>query len=335
MIKVGVNGYGVIGKRVADAVMLQDDMELVGIAKRDADYKAIVAAKHGISIFNSGDEKGFRGSDIEVAGTLDDMLSQVDVVVDCTPEGVGASNKQLYDKRGIKAIWEGGEEHELTGMSFNAYANYDKAVGAERVRVVSCNTTGLIRTLYPLQQAFGIESVNAVLVRRAADPPETKKGPINALEPDAGIPSHHGPDVKTVMSGLNIETVAIKAPTTIMHLHYVDAVLRRQASADEILAAWKKYRRIKLFSFNDDVKSTAQIQDFARDMGRNRGDLYEIAVWQEIRVDGRHLRYFQAVHQESDVVPENIDAIRALSGTEPNGQKSIDKTDKSMGIGTL
>ena len=30
-IKVGVVGYGTIGKRVADAVMLQKDMELVGV----------------------------------------------------------------------------------------------------------------------------------------------------------------------------------------------------------------------------------------------------------------------------------------------------------------
>ena len=30
-IKVGVVGYGTIGKRVADAVLLQEDMELVGI----------------------------------------------------------------------------------------------------------------------------------------------------------------------------------------------------------------------------------------------------------------------------------------------------------------
>ncbi len=28
-IKVGVNGYGVIGKRIADAIALQDDMELM------------------------------------------------------------------------------------------------------------------------------------------------------------------------------------------------------------------------------------------------------------------------------------------------------------------
>ena len=32
MIRVGVNGYGVIGKRVAYAVSKQDDMQLVGIA---------------------------------------------------------------------------------------------------------------------------------------------------------------------------------------------------------------------------------------------------------------------------------------------------------------
>jgi glyceraldehyde-3-phosphate dehydrogenase (NAD(P)) len=30
--RVAVNGYGVIGKRVADAVAQQDDMELAGVA---------------------------------------------------------------------------------------------------------------------------------------------------------------------------------------------------------------------------------------------------------------------------------------------------------------
>ena len=31
MIRVGVNGYGTIGKRVADAVAPQPDMRLVGV----------------------------------------------------------------------------------------------------------------------------------------------------------------------------------------------------------------------------------------------------------------------------------------------------------------
>ncbi|NDF34067.1 MAG: hypothetical protein EB157_05855, partial [Euryarchaeota archaeon] len=29
-IKVAINGYGTIGKRVADAVACQDDMEIIG-----------------------------------------------------------------------------------------------------------------------------------------------------------------------------------------------------------------------------------------------------------------------------------------------------------------
>ena len=38
-VKVAVNGYGVIGKRVADAVLLQDDMELAGICDIIHDYR--------------------------------------------------------------------------------------------------------------------------------------------------------------------------------------------------------------------------------------------------------------------------------------------------------
>lgn len=36
-IKVAVNGYGVIGKRVADAVRAQEDMALVGVSDVIAD----------------------------------------------------------------------------------------------------------------------------------------------------------------------------------------------------------------------------------------------------------------------------------------------------------
>lgn len=37
--RVAINGYGVIGKRVADAVAAQDDMELVGVADVVSDYR--------------------------------------------------------------------------------------------------------------------------------------------------------------------------------------------------------------------------------------------------------------------------------------------------------
>lgn len=45
--KIAVNGYGTIGKRVADAVRAQDDMEVVGISKTKPNYEAAVAHRLG------------------------------------------------------------------------------------------------------------------------------------------------------------------------------------------------------------------------------------------------------------------------------------------------
>jgi len=40
----------------------------------------------------------------------------------------------------------------------------------------------------------------------------------------------------------------------------------------------------------------------------------------------------QAIHQESDVVPENVDCIRAMLEMEEDPAKSIARTNKNMGI---
>ena len=46
MIHVAINGYGTIGRRVADAVMLQEDMNVVGISKTRPDYVAKIASRN-------------------------------------------------------------------------------------------------------------------------------------------------------------------------------------------------------------------------------------------------------------------------------------------------
>lgn len=48
-VRVAVNGYGVIGKRVADAVALQEDMELAGVADVVSDHRIQVAVSRGYS----------------------------------------------------------------------------------------------------------------------------------------------------------------------------------------------------------------------------------------------------------------------------------------------
>jgi len=110
-VKVGVNGYGVIGKRVADAVSLQSDMKLVGISDVASDYRVQVAVKKGYPIYASVEEAApeMRKAGIKIAGTLSDLLKEVDVVVDATPKGIGAKNKALYEGAGVKATFQGGE----------------------------------------------------------------------------------------------------------------------------------------------------------------------------------------------------------------------------------
>src|SRR5204862_6069801 len=192
-------------------------MRVVGVAKARPDFEAKMAIRKGFALYAANPDAGtkFEKAGVKVSGALDDLARAADLVVDCTPEESGY--KSLYEKAGVKAIWQGGEDHGLTNLSFNAAANYEECLGARFVRVPSCNTTGLIRTLYPLDAHFGVVSVLAVMVRRATHPGDSKKGQINALEPELELPSHTGPDGQDVLPKLHIHTIDVIVPTTIMH----------------------------------------------------------------------------------------------------------------------
>jgi len=336
LAKVAINGFGTIGKRVADAVAAQDDMEIVGVVKTRPSFEARIAKEKGYDLYVPSNEnmEEFKKSKIEISGTLDDLLDKADIVIDATPGGTGEEYKKLYAKRGVKAIWQGGEDHELTGFSFNSEANYPDGLGRDFARVVSCNTTGLVRILYALDNAFGVKKARVTLMRRAADPNDIKTGPINALIPDPiKLPSHHGPDVNSILPDIDITTMAVKTSTTLMHLHALNIELKKACNDADVISVFEKRPRIRLVSGKDRIKSTAEAMEFAKDLGRPRGDMWENVVWKDsIAINKGELYFFQAIHQESDVVPENVDAIRSLLEIEKDGAKSIRKTNKALGI---
>lgn len=334
--RIGVVGFGTIGKRVAEAITKQPDMELVGVVKTKPDYVAELAVKLGYKLYavNEDSLKKFEEAGLPVEGVLEDLIGKADLVVDATPGGVGAKNKMVYEQKGVPAIFQGGEKAGVAEVSFNSLCNYEEAVGKQYVRVVSCNTTGLLRVLCTLNKAYGLKRVRATIVRRAADPKEIKKGPVNAIKPDpATLPSHHGEDVKTVLRGLDIVTAAVVVPTTLMHVHIVYTQLSRPVSADEVVELLANTPRIVLVEAGRGVASTADIVELARDLGRKRYDIPELVVWREsISVKGDEVYWMQAVHQESIVVPENIDAIRAMLKLATNAKDSIMLTDKTLNI---
>ena len=335
-IRVAVNGYGTIGKRVADAVARQGDMTLVGVSKTRPSFEARRAVEKGYPLYLAGDGSAadFAAAGLPVAGRVDELLGRVDVVVDASPDKVGKTNAALYRAANVRAVFQGGEKAEIAEASFNALGNFLAARGKRTVRVVSCNTTGLARAVAVLGARWGVERWEATLVRRAADPAESKRGPINGILPTFQLPSHHGPDVRTIFPDLPIATTAVVVPTTLMHVHVNHVRLRRPpASGAEVLAAFRSTPRFRVFAPWEHVEGTPQVMEYARDRGLGFNDMMENVVWEEgLRLDGTDLYFFQAIHQESIVVPENVDAIRAMMLPSVDGATSIAQTDRALGL---
>lgn len=129
-VRVAVNGFGVIGRRVADAIRAQSDMELAGIVDVATDWRMQVARERDFAIHGATAEAvaALRAAGFEPRGDLGALLARTDVVVDCTPKGVDAPNRELYEAAGVRCIFQGGAKHELAGHSFVACANFASAL---------------------------------------------------------------------------------------------------------------------------------------------------------------------------------------------------------------
>ena len=335
-IRVAVNGYGVIGKRVAEAVAVQDDMALAGVADVTTDWRMQVVLRKGYPLFGATTEhmEAMREAGLDVQGALDDLMDVADIIVDCTPKKVAAQNVERYREAGIKFIVHGGEKHSVTGHSFSAENNYASALGRESTRVVSCNTTSTVRTLTALKRAGLLEKARGVLIRRATDPWESHLGGImNTLVPEEEIPSHQGPDAQTVDPDLDVVTMAVKAPETLAHLHYWTVQLTRSVTKEEVLDAFGASTRIMPVRMSDGLTALNAVKELMADLGRPHDNLYEVALWADmLKVEGTELFYAYMVDNQAIVIPETIDAIRALTEAEADAKVSIERTNEALGI---
>lgn len=336
-IKVAINGYGVIGKRVADAVALQDDMELTGVCDVITDWRIRIAVKKKFPIYAASSEAAevMHQVGITLAGELNKLLEEVDIIIDCTPKKISATNVVLYKNAGKKYIVQGGDKHQTTNHSFNAETNFESAINLKSTRVVSCNTTSILRVMGALKKGGILKSARGTLLRRATDPWEShQSGIMNTLLPEPNIPSHQGPDALSVDPSLDIITAAVLVPETLSHLHYWTIKLSRPVSKEEVLKIIEdNSTRIALINYSDGLMSNNTIKEFLMDIGRIRADMYEVALWKDmLTVVNDELFLAYVVDNQAIVIPETIDAIRALTGIETDATKSILKTNQSLGI---
>ncbi len=346
-IKVGVAGYGTIGQRLADGVAMQADMELVGIADmaptlslkalREKDMIGENGVKYDLYLVDGADKASFDAAKIPVAGTFEDLCKKVDVMLDSAPAGVGKKNKEnYYQKYGVKAIFQGGEKNDVADVFFHGYANYEKGVGVDYLKLTSCNTTGLIRAVDCLDRACGgVEKVAITIIRRVADPGDYHRGLTNALQMDKA-PSHQAVDLMTIMP--HVEATGILVHTPVTHGHIITVLASgkdgKKITKEQALAAFEKHPRIRVVSIDDGFKGNASLFKYARDLGNRRGDMYEIGLWKDSIVEsGNDIMFAINIPQESVTIPETLDAVRAAMKMQTARDEGTAETNKYLGIG--
>ena len=335
-VRVGVSGYGVIGQRLADGVAKQEDMELVGVADVAPTLAVRALYEKGMpyNLYLASDENRAKFDElgIPVSGTLEDLVKSVDIMLDAAPNGIGAKNKPLYEKHGVKAIFQGGEKNEIADAFFHGYANFDNGVGKDYLKLTSCNTTGLIRAVDCIDKLVGVEKVAITIIRRVADPGDYHRGLTNALQVDKA-PSHQALDLMTIMPHVDATGILVHTPVTHGHIITVVATPKKEISKEEMLAAFKKHPRIRVVRLEDGFLGNASLFRYARDLGNVRGDMYEIAVWEETVVhSGKDIMFAINIPQEAVVIPENMDAIRAALNRNGSQEQALELTNKYLGM---
>lgn len=335
-VKVAVVGFGVIGQRLADGVALQEDMELVGVVDAAPTISVRALKERGMpydlyAAFPEAKEK-LEEAGIPVTGTMDDILQKVDVALDATGAGIGAKNKELYKKYGVKAIFQGGEKNNVADVFFHGYANYEKGVGADFLKLTSCNTTGLIRAIDCLDREKGIEKVAITIIRRVADPGDYHRGLTNALKVDKA-PNHQAVDLMTIMPHIDATGLLVHTPVTHGHFISVLATPKEDMSVEEVLAAFKSHPRINVVKIDDGFLGNASIFRYGRDLCNPRGDHYPIFIWEDMIVkSGKDIMFGIHIPQESITIPETIDAVRACTGMQKERLEGVGETNKYLGM---
>jgi glyceraldehyde-3-phosphate dehydrogenase (NAD(P)) len=238
--------------------------------------KALVKKGAKLSV----DEDKF--SDFEALGLKAEMnheeaLAKADVVVDCTPSGVGISNKnEFYEKYlpTTKGFIAQGSEFGFGKMYARGINDDALEVGKDRfIHVVSCNThnlCALINTVALIEGEDNLEEGRFLCIRRANDISQVKgfvPAPDVGKHGDPVFGTHHARDAyhlfRTKSLELNLWSSALKLNTQYMHCIYFTLKLKRAVTKEEVIRRFRSDERISMTK----KQSACEVFSFGRDHG--------------------------------------------------------------------
>lgn len=316
MKRVFVNGYGSIGSRIAQFIADDHDIEVAGVGKYSPDEKVNDAISRGFKVYVPK-SRANHFKNFDISGTLEDKISDCDLVIDASPGGVGYTNKKiLYEPKNTRAIFQGGEkitgEKAVAQFIFNSRVNYEEAFDKQFAMQGSCNVTGMGRIIQPLKEKYGkkIKRLDATLIRRWADLEDLTTKMEDSIE--WSYKPHHGEDVKSYMGAdTPLFIRAFKVPTRQMHVHAMDIRFNDHApSASEIINLYKnEYGVATLYG----VKGTKDIRDYAESIKFSFKDTNMIHIHADLtEVQDDVVKLTYSDDQTGIVVPENHLLMQAM-----------------------
>lgn len=260
-IRVGINGFGRIGRMVFRAAQNFDDIEVVGINDLlDPDYLAYLLTHDSVHGRFKG-EVAIEGNTLVVDGrsirlTAERDPSQLkwnevnaDVVIESTGLFLTKETAQKHIDAGAKKVIMTAPSKDDTPM-FVYGVNDDSYAGEAIISNASCTTNCLAPVAKVIHDNFGLKrglmtTVHAVTAsQKVVDGPSTKdwRGGRGILENI--IPSSTGAAkaVGVVLPELNgkLTGMAFRVPTSDVSVIDLTVELEKEASYEDICAAMKK-----------------------------------------------------------------------------------------------
>ena len=262
MIKVGINGFGRIGRLVFRASLLRDDIEVVAINDLiEVDYMAYMLkydSVHGKFEGTVSAEDGMlvvNGRKIRVTAEKEPALINwgavgADYVVESTGRLLTKELSEGHIKAGAKYVVMSAPSKDdtpmfVTGVNLDTYKK-----GTQFVSNASCTTNCLAPLAKVLNDNFGIEMGLMTTVHAATSTQKTVDGPSNkdwrGGRSALGniIPSSTGAAkaVGKVIPELNgkLTGMSFRVPTMDVSVVDLTVSLKKGATYDEICAAVKK-----------------------------------------------------------------------------------------------
>ncbi|CAM2832619.1 type I glyceraldehyde-3-phosphate dehydrogenase [Glaesserella parasuis] len=272
-IKIGINGFGRIGRIVFRAAQKRDDIEVVGINDLiDVEYMAYMLkydSTHGRfdgTVEVKDGKLVVNGKEIRVTSERDPANLKwneigVDIAVEATGLFLDDTTARKHIEAGAKKVVLTGPSKDSTpmfvnGVNFNAYAGQDIVSNA------SCTTNCLAPLARVIHETFGIKEGLMTTVHATTATQKTVDGP-SAKDWRGGrgaaqniIPSSTGAAkaVGKVLPALNgkLTGMAFRVPTANVSAVDLTVNLEKPASYEEIKKAIKDAAEGK--TFNGELK---------------------------------------------------------------------------------